>query len=154
MNTRQWIMLLLIGGLIPAIVAAGLPLPVRSCASAAMGQCSCCQSHETSCCQADESACSCCQNVESASCCQAAHSPTKCASSPQQSAVCHCGRNSDRASTAPLPAPVKLAGSGALTVTSMADLPPASAPGRSARRSQSALLPSRDLPTALCSLVI
>lgn len=154
MDTRQWIMRLLIGGLIPAIVAAGLPLPVPSCASVATGECSCCQSHDAACCQADELDRPCCQQAGKSSCCQTAHSNAKCATSSQHEAVCRCGGTSPPVPTAPVPTPVKLADSGAFAVISMADRSPVPALGRSARRNQSALLPSLDLPTALCSLVI
>jgi hypothetical protein len=147
--------LLLIVGLVPAVLAAGLPLRACSCVTDGPAKASCCCCGHGSPC-ASEDGCPCkaarraCRGASGSSGAKPA------SGGPHAAPALGCSCASRSAPAAPAPTPVEVAAAvafglpavGAETVTL-----PAAAP-LSAERLRSALLPTPDLPTVLCALVI
>lgn len=149
-SCRRILRLLLIVGVIPAVLAAGLPIPVCACdAAPASAECACCETENAACCGTAEVGCSCCQQAAGQSCCDEPGDPD----TAPAVAKCHCG--------APVPVPatpasssVELTLGGALPMASLDAVVLAPVVPRSAKRIRSALLPAADLPTTLCTLLI
>ena len=141
---------LLIVGLIPAVLAAGLPMSACACDSdSAMAESACCGSAQTSCCGDAGAGCSCCQQNSKESSCE---NPGNDADA-EPAVKCGCGVSAPVPAMPPSPSVELTLGVGLLVATLDAVIPAPVVP-RSARRTRSALLHPADLPTTLCTLLI
>ena len=157
MNPRRRILrLLLIVGLVPAVAAAGLPLPSCACdVGSAEAGCSCCGPDGSSCCGDSGNGCPCCKGKESGgrSCCDPQGDSGETPSDDGPAVECRCGGPAP-VPTAPAAPLVELTIDDGLPAASFAAVPLPPVVPRSAGRARSALLPTRDLPTMLCALLI
>lgn len=162
MFTRQYIMrLLLIVGLVPAIAAAGLPPSACGCVSAgAQAGCACC-SGGNSCC--GEGECHCCDagpadsgESEPATCCESPENGVldKQANGQSTFATCRCGHGSVPQPAVPAAPSFELASPLDLPTNASVTVPSPPAVNEAAARTLVAQLPSADLPTTLCTLLI
>ncbi|MGC1272236.1 MAG: hypothetical protein WBC44_00910 [Planctomycetaceae bacterium] len=157
MNPRRRILrLLLIVGLVPSVAAAGLPLPSCACdVGSAEAGCSCCESDGSSGYGDPRNGCPCCKAKEAGgrSCCAPQGDSGETPSDDGPAVECRCGGTVPMP-TAPAPPLVELTIDDGLPAASFAAVPLPPVVPRSAGRARSVLLPTRDLTTTLCALLI
>lgn len=146
---------LLIVGLIPAVAVSGMRQPSCGCdVGARQAGCACCGSDGASCCDESGGGCACCSKKSAdRSCCAPSQESHDTASDGAAGIGCHCGGPTS-VPTAPSPTVVELTVDAGLPAASfVAVVLPPFVPS-SLERARSALLPTPDLPTTLCALLI
>ncbi|MBA3312296.1 MAG: hypothetical protein H0T47_03245 [Planctomycetaceae bacterium] len=163
MTTRQRILrMLLIVGLVPAIAAAGLPLESCQCISSATDAGNCgCGDETSSCC--GEGTCHCCEarktsdsDSKSASCCTGHDELAACKeqSAKLPSVGCRCGHDSVPQPAVPSSPSIEIASPLDLSTSLAVVVPAPPIVAGSYSRTLVTRLPSADLPTTLCTLLI
>jgi hypothetical protein len=153
-SLRRILRLLLIVGLVPAVLAAGLPLRACECAAEISEQPTCCCCGPNASHRSEGGSCPC---KSASGSCRGASGPSKAhraAEDTPTAPALGCDCTSKPAPAAPAPVPFAASAALGLPAATLDAVTPAAETPPSAERLRSALLPTPDLPTTLCALVI
>jgi len=161
-NWQKILRILLIMALVPMIAAAGLPLNACQCSTSTAETIeACCGDAGASCCGEGECACRAAKKADverpAEDCCGHATSPAAGETSHDSRTTqlsCQCGSEPASLPATPVSPSVELVSPPAATTTFAVVVPQPPVVTSSCERSVATLLPSDDLPTIFCTLLI